>query len=646
MPSLEVDDYGVTPVTSLVRFFEEALDAASAIKPTSAIDPPLEDADLKAVLDHLPTALFAGEPQDGAASRQDRHHRFAVIETAARGVLSNLIAQVPIESDDFVKIWNLFDVLQCLSDRGQCDPALLVWLLEDLLDSQTIPGCRKIFDYLESRRQRIISKNFNEKKLVILRSCNELLRRLSRAEDTSFSGRVFIFLFQSFPLGDKSSVNLRGEYHTQNVTIYDQDALKLDAAEDKMDVDSEATPAKDGERSGPGKAVSFSDKKEAAGEKPLDADALYPVFWSLQESFNQPKKLFSPAHFGHFKTSLQATMAAFKARPVQQEPKSSKQAEESKRGLKRKLSSDIDAIVDTFNPKYLTSRDLFELEIGDLSLRRYVLFQALIIMDFLLSLSPKAKEELQSVPQVNKSVAYLDQTLSEDDIKWATAMKADISKYLLSTTPDGPFFLRLVETVLIRDKNWVRWKIENCPPIELPAVTPQEWAETMKSAKSQTTNKRLRREAMGSLSLDFLSDEQDASAVDKLKDPGRYQLPELVSFKRKIQEDDLEIEMPLSNDSKAAAVEGKASKTWRALRIASRSKLALFDQIESYEDVNVLFEEKKPAEAEEEAHENGEAGDIDQAMGEVKKDPERVQGNGNGEAAAVPAEVAPTEASA
>lgn len=95
MPSLEVDDYGVTPVTSLVRFFEEALDAASAIKPTSAIDPPLEDADLKAVLDHLPTALLAGEPQDGAASRQDRHHRFAVIETAARGVLSNLIVCYP-----------------------------------------------------------------------------------------------------------------------------------------------------------------------------------------------------------------------------------------------------------------------------------------------------------------------------------------------------------------------------------------------------------------------------------------------------------------------------------------------------------------------------------------------------------------------
>jgi THO complex subunit 1 len=287
------------------------------------------------------------------------------------GLTDLLQAQVPIDSDDFVKVWNLFDILQCLSDRGQCDPALLVWLLEDLLDSQTIPGCRKILDYLESRRQRIISKNFNEKKLVILRSCNELLRRLSRAEDTSFSGRVFIFLFQSFPLGDKSSVNLRGEYHTQNVTIYDHNAPKSEAAEDKMDIDSEPTPAKDVERAGPGKAVSFSDRKEAAAEKPLDTDALYPVFWSLQESFNQPKKLFSPTHFSQFKNSLQATMTAFKARPVQQEPKSSKQAEESKRGLKRKKSSEIDAIVDTFNPKYLTSRDLFELEVGVLEDHNY-----------------------------------------------------------------------------------------------------------------------------------------------------------------------------------------------------------------------------------------------------------------------------------
>lgn len=267
-------------------------------------------------------------------------------------------ARVSIDSPDFVKVWNFFDILQCLSDRGQCDPALLVWLIEELLDSQTIPGCRKIFDYLESRRKRIVSKHFSDKKLVILRSCNELLRRLSRAEDTAFSGRVFIFLFQSMPPGDKSSVNLRGEYHIQNVTTYDQVEPKSESNEDKMDVDS-----KESIEPAAGRVVSFIDKRDTTSEKPLDADALYPIFWSLQESFNQPKKLFDPSHLRQFKSGLQATMTAFKANPVQHDKKSSKQADE-KRGLKRKLDTEDDGVLAAFNPKYLTSRDLFELEVS------------------------------------------------------------------------------------------------------------------------------------------------------------------------------------------------------------------------------------------------------------------------------------------
>lgn len=38
----------------------------------------------------------------------------------------------------------------------QCEPGLIFWLIEELLDSQTIDGCRKVFDYLESRRERNI----------------------------------------------------------------------------------------------------------------------------------------------------------------------------------------------------------------------------------------------------------------------------------------------------------------------------------------------------------------------------------------------------------------------------------------------------------------------------------------------------------
>ena len=109
-------------------------------------------------------------------------------------------------------MWNLFDILSILSDDDKTEPAVMLWLVEELLESQTIAGCRKIFDYLESRRERIIAKNFASKNLVILRSCNELLKRLSRAEDTAFCGRVFIFMFQSFPLGDKSDMDTSGAH--------------------------------------------------------------------------------------------------------------------------------------------------------------------------------------------------------------------------------------------------------------------------------------------------------------------------------------------------------------------------------------------------------------------------------------------------
>jgi THO complex subunit 1 len=266
-------------------------------------------------------------------------------------------------------VWNLFDILSILSDNEQCDPALLFWLVEELLDSQTISGCRKVFDFLESRRERITSKHFPNKQLVILRTCNELLRRLSRAEDTAFCGRVFIFMFQSFPLGDRSSVNLRGEYHVENVTTYDEDTPKENGPE-KMDVDAEGVENTQKPSEPKASRATMADgKKQPQQEKQaLDADDLYPIFWSLQASFSQPKKLFDSTHFSSFKNGLEATMATFSTIKPDQGSRQ-KQADDTKRALKRKRDDDEedeeddDALGDTFNPKYLTSRDLFQLEV-------------------------------------------------------------------------------------------------------------------------------------------------------------------------------------------------------------------------------------------------------------------------------------------
>lgn len=256
----------------------------------------------------------------------------------------------------------MLDLLCILEDLELCDPALLFWLIEELLDSQTISGCRKIFDYLESRRQKITSKHFASKKLVILRTCNELLRRLSRARDTAFCGRVFIFLFQSFPLGDKSSFNLRGEFHVENVTTYDQDAAKRNGATtDQMEIDGQPATATPNE----GKQATLKHtSSDAKGQgPPVDMDALYPIFWSLQSSFSQPKNLFDRKNFAEFQSNLQSTLSALEYAQGQASSRSKQYDGGSRAGQKRKRDPDGNELADSFNPRYLTSRDLFELEV-------------------------------------------------------------------------------------------------------------------------------------------------------------------------------------------------------------------------------------------------------------------------------------------
>jgi THO complex subunit 1 len=156
------------------------------------------------------------------------------------------------------------------------------------------------FIHLSFRKPNSAKKHFKQKSLIILRSCNELLRRLSRAEDTVFCGRVFIYLFQSFPLGDKSSVNLRGEFHSENVTTFDdiakqfteppsQDTTMTEGTEDVTPGDAETgqteSPSEPGARV-PKVVVSGGHEKKSNSKEDVDLDALYPVFWSLQAYFS------------------------------------------------------------------------------------------------------------------------------------------------------------------------------------------------------------------------------------------------------------------------------------------------------------------------------------------------------------------------
>jgi len=175
-------------------------------------------------------------------------------------------------------------------------------------------------------------------------------------------------------------------------------------------------------------------------------------------------------------------------------------------------------------------------------------------------------------------------------------MKRSIAEYLRQGF-DGPFFYRVVETVLSRDKNWARWKIENCPTIARPAVSPEEYVAAKAAARKATTNKRLRPNPQFSLPLDFLAEKDGQAGLERLKDPSRYELPTIKSFKSKIELDDMDIDMARDDNAKNFAIEQKASKSWRALRIASACKLVAFDKIERSDKIDEVFaDDVKPAE--------------------------------------------------
>lgn len=293
-----------------------------------------------------------------------------------------------LEDPSFVSVWNLLDIIQFCGDRskyivplyyfqllisflGLCAGQLVMLLIEELFDSLSISGCRHAFAFLETRREALIAvcpllnllswawlmiaQNMNQnKKLVVLRLCNELLRRISRAEDPVFCGRVYVFMFQSFPLGDRSSVNGRGTFHTENVTTFEDYLRETVADKDVMEIDDDGKV----EITDPTKPEK-PDATPKSKEGPKDIDALYPEFWSLQHFFSNPVMLFQEDNFKHFQKGLESTLAKFREVPkvIQAGDPEQKKAERVRSGDRG------DAFASTFNPKYLTSRDLFKLEV-------------------------------------------------------------------------------------------------------------------------------------------------------------------------------------------------------------------------------------------------------------------------------------------
>jgi THO complex subunit 1 len=191
--------------------------------------------------------------------------------------------------------------------------------------------------------------------------------------------------------------------------------------------------------------------------------------------------------------------------------------------------------------------------------------------------------------------------------EWALGIKNSIANYL-QDGPDGKFYYRMVDTVLSRDKNWVRWKMENCQPFTRDRVPTKDFLEANTGGVAELRNKEVKLPGR-SFQLTFLSKNETEKGLSKLKQSKRcvplvrlWRLmtadsqhvrstpPSIDIYAKKIRMCELDMEMVASEEEKRQLEEGKTSNTWRGLRLASKHRLSSLDRLEQGKGLERLFQ--------------------------------------------------------
>ncbi|KAJ8523115.1 hypothetical protein ONZ45_g446 [Pleurotus djamor] len=350
------------------------------------------------------------------------------------------------------------DLALTFTEHDACEPTFPFVVLQDLLETQTIASCSHIFSWLESRSQRLTVDMVPQKgkALYLLRMLNDLLRRLSKmGSNTIFCGRILTFLSTVFPLGERSGVNLRGEYGPPWESVGEAKTTKDESQNaDAMKVD-EPSQTK-------------TDSMDVDGAKPEDKkEDFYNTFWSLQLYFSKPPLFANPGVFEDFRTSVTKVLPVIKEATAKERAMMGSRASNGHNTLsKRKREPDTTDDVQTseyFFAKFLTSPELLDLEIADTHFRRQFLFQLLILLNHLLTFT-KANKDVWSTPR-NRSL-HMDFVLGQAEAQWVQETFTKCFEELRQTTPNGRAFADTVAIILEREKNWVKWKNELCMPFD------------------------------------------------------------------------------------------------------------------------------------------------------------------------------------
>lgn len=82
--------------------------------------------------------------------------------------------------------------------------------------------------------------------------------------------------------------------------------------------------------------------------------------------------------------------------------------------------------------------------------------------------------------------------------------------------------MRLINTVLTREQNWVRWKVESCQSFDMPPLAEADFEDAKRKAEKQCVPEAPFRYVMGTPTLSKLWQETgDAAGMEGLADVER-----------------------------------------------------------------------------------------------------------------------------
>lgn len=414
-----------------------------------------------------------------------------------------------------------------------------VVFLVDVFDVKTLDLCEDLFMFVEKNVSVFKGEHFfTPCKNHLLRMCNDLLRRLSRSQNTVFCGRILLFLAKFFPFSERSGLNIISEFNIENITEYGS----IDG-DDPMG--------------------------ETTGESSLEVDRhLYMKFWGLQEFFRCPNICYDPTQWKKFTAHSTDILAAFKSFKLEEvdEVTTTSTGDDA-------MKVDNEKVDDThhFFAKFLTNPKLLSLQLSDSNFRRTVLVQYLILFQYLVA-TVKFKSEKDQ--------------LSSAQQEWLTETETTVYKLLSETPPNGKEFVDTIKHILKREEMWNSWKNDSCKEIQRPDGNQAKPAEEAPARKRKMLGETIA-EATKAGKFDLGNSELTRlwnlcpDNLQACKGSDRNFLPSLESYLDNPKE---------KNDP---------TFEWRALRLVSRQSSHFFtilsppnEKIEKISDYLKLFHQK------------------------------------------------------